>query len=146
MLSNLILGAKNFEDFKAKNKDIDVAESQKPLRVVNELKSYLSGDLRRFNLDLTDVAGTDFQKRVWNELLKIPFGSLTTYKDIAEKIGRPNSYRAVGNAVGANPLPIVIPCHRVVSKTGLGGYSCGINYKKKLLRHEGIDYHKRFFN
>ena len=95
-------------------------------------------------MDLTK--GTKFQKSVWKELLKIPFGKLVTYKDIANKIGRPNSYRAVGNAVGANPLPIVIPCHRVISKTGLGGYSCGINYKVKLLKHEGINYKERFIN
>ncbi|NIP38373.1 MAG: methylated-DNA--[protein]-cysteine S-methyltransferase [Candidatus Dadabacteria bacterium] len=146
VLSNLILGTENFKEFRAKNKAAVLAQSGESLPVLNELKSYFDGDLKKFSYRLNLETGKKFQTSVWKELLKIPFGKLVTYKDIANKIGRPNSSRAVGNAVGANPLPIVIPCHRVVSKTGLGGYSCGINYKKKLLKHEGINYQDRFFN
>lgn len=146
VLSNLILGLENFEEFRANNKSAEFTRSDEPSAVLKELKSYLDGDLKKFSYKLDISKGTKFQKSVWKELLKIPFGKLITYKDIANKLGRPNSYRAVGNAFGANPLPIVIPCHRVVSKTGLGGYSCGINYKKKLLEHEGINYQQRFSN
>lgn len=146
VLSNLILGSDNFKDFKAENKALNLLEADKTIPVVEELKSYFDGALKKFSYRLDVVSGTEFQKSVWKQLLKIPFGKVVTYKDIAAKLGRPNSYRAVGNAVGANPLPIVIPCHRVVSKSGLGGYSCGINYKKKLLKHEGIDYKNRFIN
>jgi len=146
VLSNLILGSENFKDFKEKNKSADLTKTDKSLPVLDELKSYFDGDLKKISYKLDLTKGTKFQNSVWKELLKIPFGKLVTYKDIANKIGRPNSYRAVGNAVGANPLPIVIPCHRVISKTGLGGYSCGINYKVKLLKHEGINYKERFIN
>ena len=84
---------------------------------------------------------TDFENKVWNEIIKIPFGKTITYKQIAENIGRPNSARAVANACGKNPHPIKIPCHRVIrSDGGLGGYSGfgGIKTKKKLLKNEGF--------
>lgn len=144
LLNNIILGSDSFRDFKAANKDMQLSQGYEPHPVLLELKSYLQGDLKVFNYRFDLPTGTPFQKSVWQQLLKIPFGKVVTYKDIAKSIGRPGSYRAVGNAVGANPLPIVIPCHRVVSVSGLGGYSCGINFKIKLLEHEGIDYQNRF--
>ena len=84
---------------------------------------------------------TDFQKKVWAEIDKIPYGSTITYKDIAIKIGRPNSARAVANACGKNPYAPKVPCHRVIRSDGsLGGYSAtgGIKIKKKLLKKEGF--------
>jgi methylated-DNA-[protein]-cysteine S-methyltransferase len=81
---------------------------------------------------------TDFEKQVLAETFKIPFGKTLTYKGIAERIGKPKSYRAVGNALGKNPLPVIIPCHRVLSKTGLGGFTGGLNIKKYLLKIEGV--------
>ena len=87
------------------------------------------------------MQGTPFQKKVWNELKKIPFGATRSYTEIAIAIGHPNSARAVANACGKNPCPIKIPCHRVVKSDGsLGGYSGkgGIKTKKKLLKKEGI--------
>jgi len=85
------------------------------------------------------IEGTEFQKKVWNEIMKIPRGEIKTYKQIAELIGNPRSYRAVANACGKNPHPIVIPCHRVIRSDGrIGGYS-GIGGKKtkaKLLSNE----------
>jgi methylated-DNA-[protein]-cysteine S-methyltransferase len=69
--------------------------------------------------------------------LEIPYGQVISYNELAKRIGNPNSARAVGNAVGANPIPIIVPCHRVVSSRGLGGYSSGIEIKKMLLRLEG---------
>jgi len=85
--------------------------------------------------------GTNFQKKVWNEISKIPKGKVKTYKELAKLIGKPKSSRAVANACGKNPYPIKIPCHRVIrSDGGLGGYSGkgGIKTKKNLLKKEGV--------
>ena len=87
------------------------------------------------------VKGTYFQKKVWNELKKIPKGEVRTYKEIAAAIGKPNSARAVANACGKNQKPVEIPCHRVIGSDGcLGGYSGkgGVSTKRKLLKREGI--------
>ena len=82
------------------------------------------------------IGGTDFQQSVFESMKQIKYGRVLTYKQLAFKIGRPNAYRAVGSACGANKIPIVIPCHRVVSSTGLGGFSSGIQRKKFLLNLE----------
>ena len=81
--------------------------------------------------------GTEFQNLVWKEILKIPYGQTMSYKEIAVRIGQPNSSRAVANACGKNPYPIIIPCHRVICSNGkLGGYSGGISEKRRLLINE----------
>ena len=93
-------------------------------------------------LNLNNLKGTKFQKRVWKELLKIPFGETRSYKEIAISIGNPNSYRAVANACGKNPYPITIPCHRAIKSDGsIGGYSAkgGIKRKRMLLVKESND-------
>ena len=82
-------------------------------------------------------AGTEFQQAVWNEIKKIPRGQTRTYSEIAAAISRPRAVRAVGSACGANPLPVLIPCHRVVAKSGLGGFGSGLPWKKLLLTQEG---------
>jgi methylated-DNA-[protein]-cysteine S-methyltransferase len=83
------------------------------------------------------LIGTEFQKRVWTELMKIPYGVVITYKDLAEKIGLKKGYQAVGQANSKNKIPIIIPCHRVIAaKNKLGGYSAGLNKKIKLLEIE----------
>ena len=90
-------------------------------------------------LNLNNLKGTKFQKRVWEELLKIPFGETRSYKEIAISIGNPNSYRAVANACGKNPYPVTIPCHRAIKSDGsIGGYSAkgGIKRKRMLLVNE----------
>ncbi len=90
-------------------------------------------------MNLNNLEGTEFQKKVWKEILKIPKGQTRTYKDIALSIGSPKSYRAVANACGKNPLPVTIPCHRVVKSDGsIGGYSAkgGVEKKKILLSGE----------
>ena len=87
-------------------------------------------------IDIPD--GTDFQKSVWRELKKIPRGQTRTYGEIASTIGKPKAARAVGAACGANPLPIFIPCHRVVAKNGLGGFGGGLPWKVLLLKMEGV--------
>lgn len=104
---------------------------------VNQIQAFLSGALTNFNLPIK-TEGTDFQKKVWEELLKIPFGELTTYSKIANKLCLKNGSRTVGNAISKNPLPILIPCHRVVGKSGnLTGYLGGIDKKRFLLKLEG---------
>ncbi|HAB51588.1 MAG TPA: hypothetical protein DCE80_05350 [Ignavibacteriales bacterium] len=102
-----------------------------------ELKEYFNRERKKFTVPL-DVLGTDFQKKVWNELLKIPYGQLMTYKAIAIMLGNENAMRAVGRANATNHAPIIIPCHRVIASNGkLGGYSGGVSLKEKLLELEG---------
>lgn len=85
-----------------------------------------------------DPQGTDFQREVWQALLHIPHGELRSYQEIAQMIGRPQSVRAVANAIGANPICILIPCHRVIRSDGsIGGYSSGLEIKRQLLAQEG---------
>ncbi len=105
----------------------------------NQIDQYLHGDRRVFDLPLS-LAGTDFQRRVWRALVGVPFGQTTTYGQIATLIGAPKAMRAVGQACGANPVPIIIPCHRVLARNGLGGFSGGTNFKRVLLANEGILY------
>ena len=94
--------------------------------------------VREPHLDLPlDIRGTAFQKQVWQALQKIPYGETRTYRDIAREIGKPDAVRAVGTACGANPVALIIPCHRVLrSDGGLGGYEWGLERKKKLLEQE----------
>ncbi|ACL69573.1 methylated-DNA--[protein]-cysteine S-methyltransferase [Halothermothrix orenii] len=104
--------------------------------VYNQLNEYFTGQRRNFNLPLAP-AGTDFQKKVWQELLNIPYGETCSYGDIARALGKPGAARAVGRANGKNPLPIVIPCHRVIGSNGeLKGYACGLWRKRWLIEHE----------
>ena len=100
-----------------------------------QLKAYFAGRLKKFNLPLV-TEGTEFQQQVWREMAKIPFGSTRTYGELAKAIGRPRASRAIGNACNGNPHLIVIPCHRVVGATGVGGFAIGSKKKKHLLNHE----------
>lgn len=103
---------------------------------VKQLKEYFAGKRREFTVPVSPD-GTKFQKRVWWALSLIPYGKTETYGEIAGKIGNDKAYRAVGNANGANPIPIIIPCHRVLASGGkLGGYSAGLFRKIYLLRLE----------
>ena len=101
-----------------------------------QLKGYLKGNLRKFNLRL-DIPGTEFQKTVLKKVKAIPFGRVKTYGEIAKSIGNPKASRAVGSANAKNNLPIVIPCHRVVGVSGLVGYAGGLKLKRRLLQIEG---------
>jgi len=100
-----------------------------------QLDEYFQGKRKLFDLPLK-FEGTPFQKEVWQALIAIPYGTVITYGELAKKIGRPRAQQAVGSAVGANPLPLLIPCHRVVAKSNLGGFSAPIEWKKWLLSHE----------
>ncbi len=113
--------------------------SDKPFtQLKKELDAYFSGEPVAFTVRL-DVSGTDFQKRVWRELLKIPYGNIRSYKWLAAMAGNPKGSRAVGGALSRNRVPVVIPCHRVVEASGgLGGFGCGLDIKRKLLELEGV--------
>lgn len=105
--------------------------------VIDQLTRYFNGKLARFTCPV-DLAGTPFQIRVWKEIAKISYGSVITYSQLAKRVGVPKGFQAVGRATGANPVPIIIPCHRIVGSGGsLVGYSAGIKTKEFLLRLEG---------
>ena len=102
------------------------------------LKKILSGNEPE-EFPPLDLAGTEFQRSVWNALRKISAGKTKSYGEIAQAIGKPKAVRAVGGACGANPVPVLVPCHRVLAANKkLGGFSGGLNWKRNLLKHEGI--------
>jgi len=104
-----------------------------------QLEEYFQGRRRAFAVKL-DLRGTEFQRSVWEKLLQVEFGRTTTYKDLAEAVGRPAATRAVGGANHSNPVSIIVPCHRVVGSDGsLTGYGGGLWRKEWLLRHEARD-------
>jgi methylated-DNA-[protein]-cysteine S-methyltransferase len=120
----------------------NVKKNNSPLlkKAVRQISEYLSGRLTTFNLPLT-LTGTQFQKTVWEETYNIPFGKTLTYKELAIKSGCPNGARAVGNALGKNPVPIVIPCHRILAANNkIGGFTGGTEIKKLLLQIENINF------
>jgi O-6-methylguanine DNA methyltransferase len=111
----------------------DLAPNRSSIRQILE---YLEGKRERFDLEL-DLRGTEFELTVYRELARIPYGQTATYSEIARAVGRPKAFRAVGNANAANPLSLVIPCHRVVAAGGkIGGYGGGTSMKKRLLMME----------
>lgn len=115
-----------------------VQDAPKNEEAVRQLKEYFTGNRHSFDLPL-DMKGTDFQKSVWQQLLRIPFGQVQTYSQLAQNIKNEKGVRAVANAVGRNPLMIVVPCHRVIGKNGrLTGFRGGVALKKRLLEHEGV--------
>lgn len=114
-------------------------DDRKNQKVLTQLKKFLKGELRRFDCSL-DMKGTPFEKKVWSALARIPYGQTRSYKKVAEAIGHPKAFRAVGNANGSNPVPLIIPCHRVIeSNGGLGGFGHGLKVKKQLLDLENAD-------
>jgi methylated-DNA-[protein]-cysteine S-methyltransferase len=105
-----------------------------------QLHEFFEGRRRSFDVLRAPVAATNFQHDVWGALEDIPFGEVRTYAEVAHAIGRPRAMRAVGNANHANPWPILVPCHRVVAKGGLGGYGGGERVKRFLLELEGVTF------
>jgi O-6-methylguanine DNA methyltransferase len=104
---------------------------------LDQIAEYLNGTRRQFDLPL-DLRGTEFQRRAWSAVAGIPYGQTRTYAQIAQAMGQPQAVRAVGAANGANPLPLVVPCHRVLGSDGsLTGYGGGLDVKQKLLEMEG---------
>ena len=114
-----------------------IEEAKAPESIIRALQAYFDGDLDAFNQVKTATNGTQFQREVWRALRTIPAGTTISYGELASKIGRAGSSRAVGAANGANPIPIVVPCHRVIGANGgLTGYGGGLKNKKWLLEHE----------
>ena len=135
---------KNENDFveNIKNKyRFEILRDDKHLKnEIKELKEYFNNKLKKFESKLDIREGTKFQRKVWKYLEKIPYGETCSYKQIAKQVGNNKGYRAVGNANGKNPIPIIIPCHRVITTNGkLGGYGSGIWRKEILLRLEGVN-------
>lgn len=107
-------------------------------RTKRELAEYFAGKRRSFTVPL-DMRGTDFQVAAWRAMAKIPYGKTLSYGEQARSIGKPKAFRAVGSANGKNPIPIIVPCHRVLASDGsLGGYSLGLSMKRTLLALEGV--------
>ena len=119
--------------------ELEMIEDTRLLRLAcDELTAYFDGRLKKFTVPL-DLHSTPFSKRVLNEVYCIRYGETASYKEIAERIGNPKAVRAVGGANAHNPIPIIIPCHRVIAHDGtVGGYGGGLDMKKNLLRLEGI--------
>jgi methylated-DNA-[protein]-cysteine S-methyltransferase len=119
------------------------ASEPRTQHVRRQMKEYFAGKRREFDLDI-DLRGTEFRKRCWNELLKIPYGETRSYAEIARAVGNPTGFRAVGQANHYNPVAIIVPCHRVLA-TGsyLCGYGGGLPTKAFLLRLEGAPFRER---
>jgi methylated-DNA-[protein]-cysteine S-methyltransferase len=110
--------------------------------VRDQLAEYFAGERQQFDVPLR-LSGTQFQRTVWQELLQIPFGATITYAELAQRVGRPQASRAVGNANGRNPISIVVPCHRVIGANGkLTGYAGGVPKKRWLLDRESAGLRK----
>jgi len=131
----------------ASNRTLDIPAEweENPLffkEIEEALESYFKGTRKHFNVRVNPM-GTPFQQQVWNALRAIPYGETRSYGEIAEQIGRQKACRAVGAANGKNPIPIIIPCHRVIGKNGkLTGFALGLEIKETLLRLENIGEHR----
>ena len=121
----------------SKPSDVPFKKDSAPKEFISDLMAYFNGEEICFRQETKFLTGTDFERQVWSALNEIPFGETRTYKWIAEKIGRPSAARAAGGALSKNPIPVVIPCHRVIESDGsVGGYSSGVNRKIRLLDME----------
>ena len=110
-----------------------LVEDRRSLRpILEQVAAYARGERKRFDVHL-DLRGTPFQRAVWEADRKIPYGQTRTYADVARSIGRPRAVRAVGGANGKNPVPLFVPCHRIVARDGLGGFTGGLHHQRKLL-------------
>ncbi len=126
--------------------DLGPSDSGDPVisRVVRELYGFFAGRPTDFRDLPLDLQGTPFQLRVWQELRRIPWGDTISYRELARRADSPKAFRAVGQANAMNPIPIIIPCHRVISADGgLGGFSSGLSRKRWLLEHEGARSHAK---
>jgi methylated-DNA-[protein]-cysteine S-methyltransferase len=120
-----------------KKPDEILRKDKAPPLIKKELKEYFENGREEFTQKIGLTKGTEFDKKVWLALKEIPYGETRTYKWLAEKIGKPGACRAVGQALSRNPLPILLPCHRIIESDGtIGGYSSGIDIKRRLLEIE----------
>ncbi len=114
---------------------IQIPKNTFAYKVKTELDEYFEGERETFSIRFK-LNGTEFQKSVWKEMTKIKYSKTISYKDVAQRINKPKALRAVGTACGRNPVAVVVPCHRIVSSSGLGGFGGGLWRKKWLLNHE----------
>ncbi len=134
-----IVFGKNWQDWRSQYEKAFATESAVLKRTALQLDEYFAGKRKSFDIPY-ELHGTDFQKRVWTALAKIPFGKTKTYKEQAVMVKSPKAVRAVGGSNGRNPLCIILPCHRVIGSNGtLTGYGGGMEAKQFLLKHEGIE-------
>lgn len=144
-----VLVGVGFGERNQKSKKVNENDKLKGKMIADQLGEYFEGKRKDFDLVYGFRVGTEFQRKVWGEIAKIPYGEVVTYKELAEKVGRPKAYRAVASACGKNSLPVVVPCHRVVGSPSaslrvnsfvenLGGYSGGLWRKEWLLELEGV--------
>lgn len=132
-----ILINKNLEEEEFNGRQNVSSKEPEVINIFSQIKEYFNRQRKEFDLRL-DILGTDFQKKVWEELLKIPYGETITYNQLSINLGNKKLIRAAASANGANPLPIIIPCHRVIGSDGsLVGYGGGLDVKQKLLELEG---------
>jgi methylated-DNA-[protein]-cysteine S-methyltransferase len=118
--------------------DVELQPASNPFGISDQIRAYFAGDIHALDNILTDGGGTEFERRVWAELRKIPAGTTVSYGHIARKLGDVQHSRAVGTANGKNPIAIIVPCHRVIGADGsMTGYGGGLKNKEWLLRHEG---------
>ena len=116
-----------------------MSASQRSVEGASQLREYFDGARREFSVPLDLFGVTAFRAHVYRELLRVRFAELTTYGELAKRVGKPRAAQAVGGAVGANPWLIIVPCHRVIAGDGsLGGFSSGLPRKRRLLSQEGI--------
>lgn len=137
----------SFEDFQKSGRGKEVQENQSELceddpqllKAKEQILQYAQGKRKSFSLSLDFSEATEFQQRAWLEMAKIPFGETSTYGELATACGSPKGARALGGAANKNPLPLIIPCHRVVGSKGLlTGFAMGLGLKSALLSHEGL--------
>jgi methylated-DNA-[protein]-cysteine S-methyltransferase len=143
-----VLRALDWEDYEKRMREllrlqcgaVELKEAKAPAAMKNSLSAYFKGDLDRLGDIEWRVAGTPFQRQVWNALPKIRAGSTMSYGALAAKLGSPRAMRAVGHANGSNPISVVLPCHRLIGANGsLVKYGGGLERKRWLLRHEGVE-------
>lgn len=122
---------------------LTLGECRRKTQLAEDLDKYFAGQRVKFIYPLDLSWGTPFQQRVWKALHAIPYGQVKTYKEVAERLRLNHAARAIGQAVARNPLPIIVPCHRVVASDGsLGGFSSGLEWKRRLLALEGVNLEK----
>ena len=132
-----MVSAHGLQELKRTSENLKPPKTPMGKQVRDQLKDYFAKKLTKFDVQL-DLQGTDFQKNVWNELQKIPYGKMVSYGHIAQRVGKPKAARAVGSANHHNPVSIIVPCHRVVGANGkLVGYAGGLEMKAYLLQLEG---------
>ena len=138
-ISIVSFGGPRFRVAATENGRAEAGPSKHVAAATRQLRDYATGKPIQFRVPLDLSSGTPFQRAVWRAMLTIPRGETRSYGWIARKIGRPRATRAVGAACGANPIPVIVPCHRVIAGDGsIGGFSSGLAWKRKLLRLEGV--------